>query len=125
MPGVRPPAPLGRHPLTTRAAMTPRFDRFPDDLVSVARFSRAIGHPARLELIKMLAEAGSAPLNDLARPIPLAPATVTQHVVSLEKYGLVHAGRGRGEFVLDAHALRTNGDALAAYLHGLRTGTPL
>lgn len=102
--------------------MTPRFDRFPDDLVVLARFSRAIGHPARLDLLQMLAEAGPAPINDLAKRVPLATATVTQHLVSLEKHGLVRARRARREFALDGRALRENRDALTAYLDALSGG---
>ncbi len=108
-----PPIPA---PSPTPAQMTPRLERFPDDLVRMAQFSKAIGHPARLDLLHVLSEWGPSPLGDLVTRIPLAAATVTQHLVLLEKGGLVHAGRGVREYAVDREAVRENGRALADFL---------
>ncbi len=95
--------------------MSPRLDRFPDDLVRMAQFSKAIGHPARLDLLHVLAAKGPSPLGDLVTQIPLAASTVTQHLVLLERSGLVHVGRGAREYVVDREALEENGQALSDF----------
>ncbi len=56
---------------------------------------RALGHPARIEIVRMLAEAGDACCMDLTRQMELAQSTVSEHLRVLKKAGLIeHCGPG-------------------------------
>ena len=50
---------------------------------------RALGHPARVDLLRMLAEAGDANCMDLTRHVALAQSTVSEHLRVLKEAGLI------------------------------------
>ena len=59
---------------------------FDDDLSSLCK---ALGHPARVRLVRLLAERGVCISGDLADAIDLAPSTVSEHLRILKEAGLV------------------------------------
>ena len=62
---------------------------FPEDDVALARLCKALAHPARLQILRLLAERNSCVCGDLVDDMPLAQATVSQHLKELKDAGLV------------------------------------
>ncbi len=58
--------------------------------LELAALAKALGHPARVRLIKILA-AGVCLGSDLVDQLDLAQSTVSEHLRVLRQAGLVHA----------------------------------
>jgi len=54
-----------------------------------ARLARAIGHPARVAIVRLLAAKGECNCGVLVDELPLAQSTVSQHLKALKDAGLV------------------------------------
>ena len=68
------------------AAIKP--EDFTADLVDLAGVAKALGHPGRLEILRILA--GQACIcGDIVDRMPLSQATVSQHLKELKKVGLI------------------------------------
>lgn len=50
---------------------------------------KALGHPARVKLVKHLADFGGCFFGSLAEVVGLAPSTTSQHVSILKEAGLI------------------------------------
>ena len=50
---------------------------------------KALGHPARIEILRVLAERGTCICGELVEVLPLAQSTVSQHLQVLKEAGLV------------------------------------
>ena len=59
------------------------------DPADLAQLCKALGHPARVKLLKHLADFGECYFGDLTDVLPLAPSTVSQHVTILKEAGLI------------------------------------
>ncbi|OGB25505.1 MAG: transcriptional regulator [Burkholderiales bacterium RIFCSPLOWO2_02_FULL_57_36] len=55
----------------------------------VAELCKALGHPARVRLLKHLIDYGSCYFGNLSDVLPLAASTVSQHVTILKEAGLI------------------------------------
>ena len=55
----------------------------------LARLAKALGHPARVAIVRMLAEGGECVCGDIVSRLPLAQATVSQHLKVLKQAGLI------------------------------------
>ena len=55
----------------------------------LARLARALGHPARVAIVRMLATRGSCVCGQIVLGLPLAQATVSQHLKVLKQAGLI------------------------------------
>lgn len=67
------------------ASRTPLADRD----IELARFAKALGHPARVAIVRFLAECGDCMCGDIVNHLPLAQATVSQHLKVLKDAGLI------------------------------------
>ena len=54
-----------------------------------SHWSKAFGHPARIIILEYLLHHGTTPFYTLAKLIPLAKTTVSQHLKSLRDAGLI------------------------------------
>lgn len=63
---------------------------FDNELQNLAAFSRIIAHPARLAILKYLAETKSCISGDISDHLPLSRTTVSQHLKELKSMGLIH-----------------------------------
>lgn len=72
----------------TGAGRTPPAAASPADL-ELARLAKALGHPARVAIVRMLAEGGECVCGDIVSRLPLAQATVSQHLKVLKEAGLI------------------------------------
>ncbi len=62
---------------------------FDDELQELASFARVISHPARLAILKYLAETKSCISGDISDQLPLSRTTVSQHLKELRDIGLI------------------------------------
>lgn len=57
--------------------------------VSLADFAKALAHPARVAILKTLAQRSTCVCGELVDVLPLAQATVSQHLKELKNAGLI------------------------------------
>lgn len=55
----------------------------------LAALAKALGHPARVAILRQLAEDGECICGEIVSALPLAQATVSQHLKVLKEAGLV------------------------------------
>ena len=55
----------------------------------LARFSKALGHPARVAIMQFLAKQEHCYFGDIHEELPIAKATVSQHLSELKDAGLI------------------------------------
>jgi DNA-binding HxlR family transcriptional regulator len=55
----------------------------------LARFAKAIGHPARIAIMKFLASQDCCFFGDIHEVLPISKATVSQHLSLLKDAGLI------------------------------------
>lgn len=55
----------------------------------VARFAKAMGHPARIAILQFLAKQTTCYFGDIHEELPIAKATVSQHLKELREAGLI------------------------------------
>lgn len=55
----------------------------------LARFAKALGHPARIAIMEFLASQDSCFFGDIHDELPIAKATVSQHLKELKDAGLI------------------------------------
>lgn len=60
----------------------------PEDQV-LADFAKAIAHPVRIQILKLLMTQSYCYTGDLAEIIPLAQSTISQHLKALKEAGLI------------------------------------
>jgi ArsR family transcriptional regulator len=55
----------------------------------LAALARALSHPARVAIVRHLAERGTCVCGEIVSVLPLAQATVSQHLKVLKEAGLI------------------------------------
>ena len=55
----------------------------------LAGFAKALGHPARIAIMKFLAKQDTCYFGDIHEELPIAKATVSQHLTALKDAGLI------------------------------------
>jgi len=63
---------------------------FDNELQELASFAKVISHPARLAILKYLAETKTCISGDISDKLPLSRTTVSQHLKELRDMGLIH-----------------------------------
>ncbi|HTN60287.1 MAG TPA: metalloregulator ArsR/SmtB family transcription factor [Devosia sp.] len=96
----------------------------------IAAIMRALGHPVRLNILRILAtqQQGQCCCADVTESLPLAQSTVSQHIKVLLDAGLiVRQPRGtRNCYIVQHDRLQALGAAYSGLLQGLTaTGTVL
>ena len=66
-----------------------KSEHFDESLQDLARFNKVLSHPARLAILKYLAEIKSCVSGDISDFIPLGRTTVSQHLKELRDLGLI------------------------------------
>lgn len=54
-----------------------------------ARFCKALGHPARIQILQFLASRADCYFGDIHEDLPIAKTTVSQHLKELKEVGLI------------------------------------
>lgn len=66
-----------------------RTEEFRQKEIDLADFSKVLGHPARVAILKTLAERQECICGDLVIDLPLSQSTVSQHLKALREMGLI------------------------------------
>jgi ArsR family transcriptional regulator, arsenate/arsenite/antimonite-responsive transcriptional repressor len=66
-----------------------RSTEYRDDEMQLARFAKALGHPARIAIMKFLSSNNACFCGDIVEELPIAQATVSQHLKELKSVGLI------------------------------------
>ncbi len=66
---------------------TPAVPDVDDDVL--AAMAKALGHPARVRIVRLLAERHACVTGDLVAELPLAQSTISEHLRILRESGLV------------------------------------
>jgi DNA-binding transcriptional ArsR family regulator len=67
-----------------------KAENFDESLQELARFAKVLSHPARLAILKYLAETKTCISGDISDYLPLGRTTVSQHLKELRDSGLIH-----------------------------------
>jgi ArsR family transcriptional regulator, arsenate/arsenite/antimonite-responsive transcriptional repressor len=67
----------------------PTSTDYKDDEIALARFAKALGHPARIAIMKHLASMTDCCFTDILNELPIAQSTVSQHLSELKDSGLI------------------------------------
>lgn len=61
----------------------------PEADLELAELAKALGHPARVQIIRLLVRREACVCGDIVDELPLAQSTVSQHLKVLKEAGLV------------------------------------
>ncbi|MFQ5572230.1 MAG: ArsR/SmtB family transcription factor, partial [Rhodothermales bacterium] len=68
---------------------TAKKEAFPNEEVRLAAWAKAVAHPARIAILTVLAERNGCICGEIVDELPLAQATVSQHLKALKEAGFV------------------------------------
>ncbi len=60
-----------------------------DEQKRAARYAKALGHPVRIYIVKLLSNQSCCYSGDLSEVLPIAKSTLSQHLKELKKAGLI------------------------------------
>ncbi len=64
-------------------------DEFGKKEQNLAAFAKALSHPARIAILKVLAQKNECICGEIVEVLPLAQSTVSQHLKELNNAGLI------------------------------------
>ena len=82
-----------------------KIELFDKTLQDTAAIFKTLSHPARLAILKYLAETKVCISGDISDELPLSRTTVHQHLTELKKYNLI---KGQIEGVKTNYCLNSN-----------------
>jgi ArsR family transcriptional regulator len=96
------------------------------DDATTAAIAKALAHPARLHILRLLARQKACMGVELFRDLPLAQSTISQHLAVLKDAGIVvsHAVGQGNVYCLDPRVVRGFGDELASIVATVPTCSP-
>lgn len=62
---------------------------FLKDEIALSDFARSLGHPARIAILKTIAESNECICGEIVEVMPLSQSTVSQHLKELKRIGLI------------------------------------
>ncbi len=62
---------------------------YTEDTLMLSKFAKALGHPARIIILKHLSNQSCCFTGDLLEVLPLAQSTISQHLKELKDAGLI------------------------------------
>ena len=66
-----------------------KSDLFSEDDIKLAEIAKALSHPARIKILKILLDTNVCMCGQIVDLLPLAQATVSQHLRELKQAGLI------------------------------------
>lgn len=66
-----------------------KTEEFTSQQNAIAALAKAIGHPARVAILELLISRDNCICNDIVDELPLAQATVSQHLKELKNAGII------------------------------------
>ena len=62
---------------------------YKEEQVKLARFAKALGHPARIKILEILSHQDCCYSGNIAEEFPIALSTLSQHLKELKSSGLI------------------------------------
>jgi ArsR family transcriptional regulator len=66
-----------------------KAELFDKKQIKTAEFAKALGHPARIAILEILAQKDTCICGDITDQLPLAQSTVSQHLKALKSAGII------------------------------------
>lgn len=66
-----------------------KSDLFDEDINNIASLFKALGHPARIAIVQYVMEQKTCICSNLVDVLPLAQATISQHLKALKEAGIL------------------------------------
>jgi ArsR family transcriptional regulator, arsenate/arsenite/antimonite-responsive transcriptional repressor len=88
----------------------------------LAQYAKAISHPARIAILRKLAQDGKCICGELVAALPLSQSTVSQHLKELKNAGLIR-GTFKGAksiYSLNQHTIEMFRDEFKRLMNNLR-----
>lgn len=100
-----------------------KIDSFKAKEIKLSRLAKALSHPARILILKTLAKQNECMCGEIVDTIPLAQATVSQHLKELKNIGLIQGeiDGPRSCYCLDPDVIKEFSTILNEFLDGLKT----
>lgn len=73
----------------THSIITMTSKEYTPEQEQLARFAKALAHPARVAILQFLAQRSNCYFGDIHEELPIAKATVSQHLKELKDAGLI------------------------------------
>lgn len=88
--------------------LSARGEPFGGAEIELATLAKALSHPVRVRIVRLLVARGGLPSGKIAAAFPLAQSTVSEHLRLLRESGLINmdADGPRSIYTVDAKALR-------------------
>ena len=85
-----------------------KTELFEPEIQQIAELFKALSHPARIAILKYLAETRTCITGDISEELPLSRTTVNQHLAELKKTGLIqgHIDGSNTKYCLDPGAIQ-------------------
>src|SRR4030095_14484559 len=96
-------------------------NEFSQEFQEIARFAKAISHPARVAILETLAEKNSCICGEIVEVMPLSQSTVSQHLKELKDAGIIQ-GELQGPkscYCINYTSLKKNFEALNKLINQL------
>ena len=106
--------------------MHTKADQFDAETAEMAEQAKALSHPARLAILRVLADRDECICGEIVADLPLAQSTVSRHLKVLKEAGFIQ-GTVDGPSVcycLDPAALDAVRDQFGAFFEGLLDAAP-
>lgn len=99
-----------------------KTELFDDVLVEQANLFKALAHPARLAILKYLADTKTCISGDISDELPLSRTTVNQHLKELKDAGLIqgHVEGVKTNYCLDSEQVEKVTNLLTEFLQELK-----
>ncbi|MCK9626575.1 MAG: metalloregulator ArsR/SmtB family transcription factor [Bacteroidales bacterium] len=95
---------------------------FDEQLTVNAKLFKALAHPARLQILKFLANTKSCITGDISDELPLKRTTVNQHIKELKEVGLIqgHIEGVKTKYCLNAEKVEELSNVLSLLITDLK-----
>ena len=104
-----------------------KVELFETDLQSTAVIFKSLGHPARLAILKYLAETRTCISGDISNELPLSRTTVNQHLQELKDIGLIKGeiSEVRVKYCLNHQRIESVKKIITRFLENIRVDNPI
>ncbi len=66
-----------------------KANKFKNKQIRTAELAKALGHPARIAILELLADRATCICGDITNELPLAQSTISQHLKALKNAGII------------------------------------
>lgn len=95
-----------------------KTDLFEEKLQEQANLFKALGHPARLQILQFLSQTKTCISGDISEELPLSRTTVNQHLKELKEAGLIcgHVEGTKMNYCLDSEKVKAMKNLLSGFM---------